>query len=161
MKVNKLLSFLYALGAILAISALYSFTTNSITKYNEGYVPKWENLKVLPQDISKDSLDALMKGYNKSLGVKCTHCHIPKEDDPTKLDFASDSKMGKNITRGMIQMTNELNENYFKPYYPDPKPHTVTDVSCVMCHRGTAKPKEYLENLGALFPMLEENKGNK
>lgn len=161
MKAKKILSFFYALGAILAISALYSFTTSSITKYNADYVPKWENLKVLPQDISADSLNALMKGYNKSLGVKCTHCHIPKESDPSKLDFASDSKMEKNITRGMIQMTNELNEKYFKPYYPDPKPNSVTDVSCVMCHRGTAKPKEYLENLGTLFPMPDKEASKK
>lgn len=155
---NKLLSFIYALGAIAIISGLYSFTTSSITKYSGEYQPKWENLKVLPQDISKDSLTNLMKGYNKSLGVKCTYCHIPKEEDPSKLDFADDSKQEKHIARGMITMTHEINENHFKPYYPDPKPNIATDVSCVMCHRGVAKPKEYLENLGALYQMSEEDK---
>lgn len=156
MKKNKLLSFLYALCAIAVISGLYSFTTSSIIKYSGEYQPRWENLKVLPQDISKDSLNNLMKGYNKSLGVDCTHCHTPKEDDPTKLDFADDSKKEKHIARGMITMTHDVNENHFKPYYSDPKPRTATDVTCVMCHRGTANPKEYLENLGALFPMSDK-----
>lgn len=157
MKKNKFLSFLYAVSAMLAIGGLYSFTTASITKYyGEAYQPKWENLRVLPQDISKDSLNALMKSYNKSLGVKCYYCHSPNKDDASTLDFADDSKMEKNIARGMIAMTNQINENHFKPYYPDPKPLAVTDVSCVMCHRGTAKPKEYLESLGSLFPAMEE-----
>lgn len=158
MKKNKLVNFLYGLIAIAAIFGLYSFTTNSFSDYTGEYQPKWENLKVLPQDISKDSLNALMEGYNASLGVKCSHCHTPKKDDPSELDFADDSKMAKIIARGMIEMTHDINEKYFKPHYPDPKPDRVTDVSCVMCHRGTAKPKEYLENVGGLFPTLDVEK---
>lgn len=157
MKTNKLVSLLYGLGALVVVIGLFSFTAFSEADYSGEYQPVWENLKVLPQDISKDSLMDLMKGYNVALGVKCSHCHIPAKDDPTKMDFADDSKMAKNIARGMIQMTHEINENYFKPYYPDPKPHAVTDVSCVMCHRGTAKPKEYLEGLGFLYPKAEKD----
>jgi len=155
MKLKKLVSVVYALGTFIIISGLYSFTTSSITKHSDFYQPKWQNLKVLPQDISKDSLMDLMKGYNKSLGVKCSHCHVPSKEDPSKMDFADDSKLEKNITRGMIQMTHTINEDFFKPYYPDPKPGQVTDVSCVMCHRGTAKPKEYLQNIGSLFEAIE------
>lgn len=156
MKTNKALSFLYALVAVAIISGLYSFTTASITNYNEDYQPKWENLKVLPQDISKDSLMSLMKGYNVALGVKCSHCHTPSKEDPSKLDFTDESKKEKHITRGMIAMTHEINENHFKAYLPEPKPKMATDVSCVMCHRGTAKPKEYLEGLGSLFHKEEQ-----
>lgn len=140
--------------ALAAIFGLYSFTTSTLSNYSREYQPKWENLKVLPQDISKDSLTELMEGYNMSLGVKCSHCHIPRKDDPIEFDFADDSKMAKIIARGMIEMTHDINEKYFKPFYPDPKPRAVTDVSCVMCHRGTAQPKEYLENMGSLFPTL-------
>ncbi len=155
MKFKNLLSLLYTLGAILVIAITYSFTTASIEKIGKEYQPKWQNLKVLPQDISKDSLMNLMEGYNKALGVKCSHCHAPSKNEPRKLDFADDSKMAKNIARGMIKMTHDINENYFKPYYPDPKPTHATDVSCVMCHRGTAKPKEYLENISSLYPVKE------
>lgn len=153
---NRLLNFSMGVAAIAVIMGLYSFTTKTITGSGDDYQPRWENLKVLPQNISKDSLMNLMEGYNIALGVKCSHCHAPKKDDPSKLDFADDSVMAKNIARGMIQMTHDINDNYFKPYYPDPKPHAVTDVSCVMCHQGTAKPKAYLEGLGKLFPHVEK-----
>lgn len=157
MKKHQLLSFVYTILAVAVISGLYSFTTVSITNYKQKeYQPKWENLKVLPQDITKDSLMSLMKGYNAALGVKCTHCHTPSKEDPSKLDFAEESLQAKHITRGMIAMTHEINENHFKAYYPDPKPKMATDVSCVMCHRGVAKPKEYLESLGSLFPKEEK-----
>lgn len=139
-------------ATIVLIMGLYSFTTKTISNFGDDYQPRWENLKVLPQNISKDSLMNLMEGYNIALGVKCSHCHSPKKGDPLKFDFADDSKMAKIIARGMIQMTDGINDTYFKPHYPEPKPHSVTDVSCVMCHRGTAKPKSYLENLGNLFP---------
>lgn len=158
MKKNKFVSFLFGAGALMAVIGLFSFTEFIETDYSGEYQPAWENLKVLPQNISKDSLMDLMKGYNVALGVKCSHCHVPDKNDPKKMNFADDTKMAKNIARGMIHMTHEINENYFKPYYPDPKPHMVTDVSCVMCHRGTAKPKGYLEGLGFLYPKTEKDK---
>lgn len=156
MKKTKLQNFLLGVAALAVIMGLYSFTTKTLSNYGGEYQPRWENLKVLPQDISKDSLMNLMEGYNVALGVKCSHCHSPKKDDPSKFDFADDSKMAKNIARGMIQMTHEINDNYFKPYYPDPKPHAVTDVSCVLCHRGAAKPNDYLKNLGSMFPPVDK-----
>lgn len=132
------------------LGAFYAFTTNTVTRSQNP--PDWENLKVLPQDISKDSLIGLMKGYEKALGVNCSFCHAPRKDNPNKLDFASDAKVKKKIARGMIKMVHEINANYFRPHYPDPKPAMVTDVSCVMCHRGTNNPKEYLQGVGTLYP---------
>lgn len=151
MKTKKLLSFIYFLGWIGVIGILYAFTTKTMENFKDHNQPKWENLKVLPQDISKDSLEGLMKEYSVSLGVNCSHCHIAKKDDPEKLDFPADDKMEKEVARGMIKMTDMLNEHHFKPYYPDPKPVQVTDVSCVMCHRGNANPKKYLEGIGNIY----------
>lgn len=156
MKKKNIVSVFYLLCFIAVLGGFYAFTTNAITQYNEQK-PKWENLKVLPKDISKDSLEQLMKSYNISLGVKCSYCHTPKEDDPEKLNFADDSKMAKEIARGMIVMTDEINEDHFRPYYPDPKPHQVYDVSCVTCHRGTPNPQAYLEGVGKLFPTEESD----
>ncbi len=148
--------FLAFLGVI---GGLYAFTTGEISKHSGPNQTEWENLKVLPQDISKDSLKHLMDTYSKSLGVKCSFCHAPREDNPKKLDFASDKKIHKLIARGMIKMTNDINENYFKPHYPDPKPAQVTDVTCVMCHRGSPNPKKYLQNVGSLYPEMKKNEG--
>lgn len=158
-KKKNLLSVVYFLCFIAIIGSFYSFTTKAISQYNEQK-PQWENLKVLPQDISKDSMEQLMKSYSISLGVKCSYCHAPQKDNPQRLDFADDSKMTKDITRGMISMTDEINEKYFQPHYPDPKPHQVYDVSCVTCHRGTAKPKAYLEGIGNLYSKKETEEKN-
>lgn len=157
MKQKNFTSFICALAFMGAIGLFYAFTTNAITQYTNPQ-PQWENLKVLPQDISRDSLRHLMKTYSKSVGVNCSHCHAPQKNDPEKLNFADDAKTAKLIARGMIQMTNDLNEKYFKPHYPDPQPTQVYDVSCVMCHRGTANPKKYLENIGDLYPSLPSEK---
>lgn len=163
MKIKKhLLTFLSGMGILMMIIALYAFKTNP--NADVVYVPQtpWENLKVLPQDISKDSLVGLMKNYSASLGVKCNFCHMPDKKDSSKLDFSLDGKSEKNTARGMIKMTNEINENYFKPYFPDPKPKQVHVVNCVLCHRGTAEPTEFLANMGLMYklnkPKTEEKK---
>ena len=160
MNLNKLTLPFLLLGLLIVSLLYYSFTT---TKEDSTYTviapPHWENLKVLPQDISKDSLFGLMKGYSKSLGVQCNFCHVPKEDDPKKLDFPKDSKIQKEIARGMITMTNEINENYFKPHYPDPKPTQVSDVQCIMCHRGNSNPEEYLGDVGTFYQPKKREKG--
>ena len=36
----------------------------------------YKNLKVLDPTIEKSELKLLMKGYAKSLGVKCVFCHV-------------------------------------------------------------------------------------
>lgn len=131
---------------------LYSFSAGTLSNKRSEVQSEWENLEVLPQDISKDSLMGLMKGFTKSLGVRCDYCHTPREDRPDKLNFADDGKETKLIARGMIKMTHAINEDYFKPYYPDPKPEKVNDVTCVICHRGNPNPKKYLEGIRSLYP---------
>ena len=148
MKNNVSLFLLIAVMAI-GLMAFNSFESDTSTYYEPQ--PTWKNLKVLPQNISKDSLFGLMDNYSLSLGVKCSHCHVPQKKDPTKLDFASDEKIEKHIARGMITMTNEINENYFKPHFPDPKPAQVYVADCVMCHRGNPNPKAYLSNMEKMY----------
>jgi hypothetical protein len=158
---KKFLVFLSSIGILLVVLSLYSFKTD--LRIHEGYVPQtpWENLKVLPQTISKDSLEHLMKNYAMSLGVKCKHCHVPSKTDPKELDFASDAKIEKEIARGMIKMTNDLNDNYFKPYFPEPKPHQVHVVNCVMCHRGTVNPEKYLSQMGGMYKSYNPERDNR
>ena len=146
----------------MVVTGLYAFKSGNVT--NDTYVPqqtRWKNLKVLPQDISKDSLDHLMNNYAVSLGVNCTHCHAPNENDPTKLNFASDAKIEKEIARVMIKMTNDLNDTIFKPHFPDPKPKQVSVVNCVMCHRGTVNPEKYLSQMGDMYKTYDPNRDNR
>lgn len=143
------------------MTVFYAFKTNSSKQDIYQPLPKWKNLKVLPKDISKDSLEHLMKGYAIALSVDCNHCHAPQKDNPKKLDFASDDKIEKEIARGMIQMTNDLNKNYFQPHFPDPKPAQVYVVNCVMCHRGAVNPEKYLSQMGAMYKTYNPDRDNR
>ncbi len=158
---KKLLAFFYTISVLIMVTGFYAFKSDYAT--NESYVPqtRWKNLKVLPQDISKDSLDHLMNNYAVSLGVNCTHCHAPSKTDPTKLDFPSDVKIEKEIARVMIKMTNDLNDTIFKPHFPDPKPKQVSVVNCVMCHRGTVNPEKYLSQMGDMYKTYDPNRDNR
>lgn len=158
---KKLLALFPVIGILIVVLGLYAFKTNHDT--NEDYVaqPRWENLKVLPQDISKDSLFYLMNNFATSLGVKCNYCHTPRKDDPKKLDFPNDAKIEKEIARGMIRMTDEINEKNFQPYFPDPKPEQVYVVNCVMCHRGSSNPEKYLSQMGQMYKTYDPDRDNR
>ncbi len=158
---KKFLALFSGIGVLMMILGMYAFKTNPANKEHYSTLPPWDNLKVLPKDISKDSLDHLMKNYATSLGVKCNHCHAPSKKDPTKLDFASDAKIEKEIARGMIGMTNDLNENFFLPHFPDPKPKQAHVVNCVMCHRGTPNPEKYLSQMGDMYKTYDPNRDNR
>lgn len=156
---RKFTTFFYTIGIVILATGLYAFKSGTT---NDAYRPQtpWKNLKVLPQDISKDSLDHLMKSYSLALNVKCSHCHAPSTTEPNKLDFASDAKVEKEIARGMIVMTNDLNERYFLPYLPDPKPAQADAVNCVMCHRGVANPEKYLSQMGNMYKVFDAGQDN-
>lgn len=103
----------------------------------------WKNLKVLPQDISKDSLFAIMDYYKGSLGVKCGFCHAP---DPAtgKMNFASDEKPEKETTRYMMKMTIDINKNFFN-FNNSTMPDTIRAVTCYTCHHGEPHPEAKLK----------------
>ena len=86
---------------------------------------EFKNLQVLPKNISKDELKALMKEQAKALGVECDHCHqLPDTDKDTD---------NKKAAREMMRMTADINAKYIK----DPK----VKVTCATCHRGKQTPE--------------------
>lgn len=93
------------------------------------------NLKVLPQDISRDSLIQVMRGWSMSLGVRCQYCHVPREGSD-ELNFPSDAKPEKNKARAMVTMTRSINGEHL-PRVPDRR---GVGVACVTCHRGLPVP---------------------
>ncbi|WP_447641680.1 MULTISPECIES: c-type cytochrome [Chitinophagaceae] len=110
---------------------------------NAGDPGNFKNLKVLPQDISKDSLHDLMDGYNAALGVKCNFCHAPKANGERGLDFASDEKKEKGFARHMITMTQNINKNEFN-FENSARPDTINIVTCGTCHRGEKEPAPFV-----------------
>ncbi|MEH6306813.1 c-type cytochrome [Olivibacter sp. CPCC 100613] len=108
-----------------------------------GFMPsrqdhKAKNLQILPKDINHEELDKIMDNFKVALGVKCSHCHATKKDDPKKLDFASDEKPEKEIARNMMRMTSKINKRYFGRVHED---GSMTNISCITCHNGKAQPQ--------------------
>ncbi len=122
-------NFIYLLSFLIIGFVLMSFSNIAEEDYyTTTNDDNFKNLKILPKDISKDSLMSLMKGYNQALGVKCNHCHT--------LNKSSDDKHEKEIARHMIKLTNELNAKEFAPIGDQYK----NAIECATCHRGSTKP---------------------
>lgn len=123
------------ISGLLACVVISSVTATTSPK-NEA---KYTNLKVLPKDISSKDLQEIMADdFEDGLGVTCGFCHANAKDGHG-LDFASDAKPEKEITRAMMRMTLGINKKYFKAKHPAIGSNTLT-VSCTTCHKGEAFP---------------------
>jgi hypothetical protein len=109
---------------------------------------EFHNLKVLPQNITRDQLLATMRAFTRSLGVRCDHCHAPApEGSKEHFDFPSDAKPEKDVARVMLRMTRQINADYVEKV----NEHGTT-VTCYTCHRGKVIPDSTL-------PPLPEGQG--
>ncbi|HXI20257.1 MAG TPA: c-type cytochrome [Gemmatimonadales bacterium] len=97
------------------------------------------NLRVLPRDISRDSLVEIMRRFSLSLGVRCTHCHVGQDRGSLHdIQFEKDDSAAKRKARVMMRMVQTLNQ-YVLPMVPDrEEPHVV--MECKTCHRGRPRP---------------------
>ena len=96
------------------------------------------NARVLPAEIGQERLRATMVGFARSLGVRCTFCHVGAEGAPlTSLDFVSDANPHKNVAREMLRMVRRLNETDLPAILG---PAQAQRVTCFTCHRGAATP---------------------
>ncbi|MEL7451069.1 MAG: c-type cytochrome [Pseudomonadota bacterium] len=105
-----------------------------------------QNLKVLPENISASALRATMKGIAMGTGLRCESCHVGEAGQPlTTFDFASDEKALKEQARVMLRMVLKINGELV-PELDDVVDDEFgagnrTEVRCVTCHRGRAKPR--------------------
>ncbi|MEO8085957.1 MAG: c-type cytochrome [Bacteroidota bacterium] len=132
----------------LLVTVVITIAANSITPSATDH---FENLKVLPKDITNEQLDSVMDHFKASLGVKCSFCHSEALEVGEKrhLDFSSDTKEEKLRAREMLQMTAYLNATYFNPEHST-RPDTIHEVICYTCHRGTSEP-----DAGILFQQVD------
>ncbi len=71
----------------------------------------YTNLQVLPKDIKKPDLLAVMKSFSRTMDVRCMHCHaVP--DDLSSGDFSSDEKPTKVAARQMLAAIVEVQKKY-------------------------------------------------
>src|SRR6186713_20262 len=123
---------------IIVVLGLLAFGFIGIAATTPG-ADKERNLKVLPKDISNADLDSVMEGYSKALNVGCDFCHAENKAK-TDIDFASDDKPEKEITRMMMKLTAGVNKDYFD-YTIVYKAGETMAVSCYTCHDGFPRPE--------------------
>jgi len=87
-----------SIAAALALAACAALQQQKAqpVRTDEG---EFKNLKVLPQNITHDELITTMRGFARSLGTRCDHCHVPIPGQQNKFDFASDAKPEKILCR--------------------------------------------------------------
>jgi len=100
--------------------------------------PRYQNLKVLPKNITKKQLDSVMHEFTGSLGVKCNYCHQFNEETK-KMDFASDANKHKLVARNMMKMTAKINKKYFDVAGKKSLDAKLM-VGCYTCHHGQEEP---------------------
>ena len=125
---------------LIVVLGLATFVFIGLAASKPGLKIKERNLKVLPKDISDADLDSVMETYSKHLNVSCDFCHAKSKINPTDLDYASDDKPEKEITRKMMKMTAAINKDFFD-YTIIYKAGETMAVSCFTCHDGFPRPE--------------------
>lgn len=139
----------------LAIALLLAVTPAALVAQGGrggGEPPK--NLQVLPKDMPRNQVTAIMRQFAMALGVRCEHCHaeapaVAGAEAPAagrggrgggpQLDYALDDKENKKVAREMLKMVMDINGKYLPT-----TGRTFNDlnrVSCETCHHGLAKPR--------------------
>ncbi len=122
----------------ISILALIACIGTSAT-FHQKDEPLYKNLQVLPKDISSKDLQGLMvDDFQDGLGITCGFCHANAKDGHG-LDFASDEKPEKRISRDMMRMTLAINKKFFKLKHPQLGGGALI-VTCNTCHKGKAFP---------------------
>ena len=101
---------------------------------DQGAESGFKNLQVLPKDIAKTDLKALMDSFTEQLDVKCTFCHIVDE-------YHKDDLQHKKDARRMLQLVMYMRANVSQYFKEGVQPSRIT---CWQCHRGKAEAEEYV-----------------
>lgn len=124
-------------GSTNATASTQQASSTGASQTNTGR--EFKNLQILPKDITHDELIGVMRGFSRSLGVHCAHCHLALTGQaPDALDFASDEKSEKRVARVMMRMTRNINTEYLAKV----NEHD-SEVTCWTCHRGQVTPPTY------------------
>jgi hypothetical protein len=75
-----------------------------------------------------------MQQFVQALGVSCGGCH-------TRGNFASEENPRKGRARQMLEMTKQLNKQFFPNHTPAEGESVLGRVTCYTCHQGELKPK--------------------
>jgi tetratricopeptide (TPR) repeat protein len=134
-----------------AIGGLASLALIALAAPSAGRSQEWswpergENLQVLPADFPPQRMSAVMRGFTRALGVRCSYCHVGEEGQPlSSYDFASDDNPMKNVARTMYRMLGVVNDTLATI---DPSGPKAVNMWCHTCHRGRPRPTTLDEEL--------------
>jgi hypothetical protein len=129
-----------------------------VTSPTSAQIPnRFENLRVLPKDISRDSLLSVMFGFADGLGVQCGYCH--SGGDPNTLigvQFKADDKPTKVRARAMYTITSRVNALLRADTSGRQREIAVT---CLTCHRGMPDPRPLHEVIAATIDRAGTDSG--
>ena len=94
---------------IVVVAGLVSFVLIGIAASKRPN--EFKNLKVLPKNISEQTLDTVMHEFTKALKVDCDFCHVKPADSTEEWDMASDEKPEKNGTHKSETKNERPDEN--------------------------------------------------
>ena len=122
---------------------------HAIGQDNWKWPEKMKNPKAFPEDFPATKLSAVMKGFTRSLGVRCTYCHVGQEGKPLgTYDFASDENPNKDRAREMYRMLGDINGHLKKI---TPSGDKRVNMWCHTCHQGRPRPLTLEEDLGETY----------
>ncbi len=110
---------------------------------------KAENLQQLPKDFPGQRLRAVMTGFSRALGVRCSHCHVGEEGQPlSTYDFAADDNPNKQTARQMLAMLGMIGDELKKV---EPSGAKRVNMWCHTCHAGRPRPMTLTEELTEVY----------
>jgi len=112
-------------------AALAELRKSIAGKENEPAEKVFKNIQLMKGLPAGRLLRIMEMGYSRSLGVTCTHCHLPGE-------WEKDEKPTKQIARDMAAMVTAINGQHLTQIKNLKSESPV--VNCTSCHRGQTKP---------------------
>lgn len=91
----------------------------------------FKNIQTLDGVPAGRLLKIMEMGYSGSLGVNCTHCHVPGR-------WSADDKPTKQIARDMVAMMATINGDLLTKIKNLQAEKAM--VNCTTCHRGQVRP---------------------
>lgn len=98
---------------------------------NELAPAVFKNIQTMKNTPAGRLLSVMEMGFARSLGVDCTHCHVPDR-------WESEEKTQKQTARDMSAMVTRINKELL-PGIKNLKTDSAI-VNCTTCHRGEIKP---------------------
>jgi hypothetical protein len=117
---------------------------------------RYENPKVLPEDISEDALSEIMLQNLRGLGLRrlagegCLFCHVGDLEQPrSEWDWPSDEKPTKRKARVMMAMVQSINDQHLTQL--EERIDSTFQVTCYSCHKGRTDPRPLDEVMLAAY----------